>query len=197
MRLHFVPSLHADLGRARLRLGEPDARETLSRAIAEAASMGDHGSEAFARAHLARAIAESDANAAEREARRAIETAGASPSSRAFALAVLAGLALSRERATEALAYAGEAYQLLARLRGVESGQMFIRLQFAASLEANRRAIEARAVLEAARDRLVATANRIPDPTARASFLDAVPENAATLAGVRRAIGGRGTKSET
>jgi serine/threonine protein kinase len=190
MGLYFVSTLHVDLGRARLRLGEDDALETLTHAIAQAQAQGDHWDEAFARGYLARALVERDPAAAEREARRAVEASDAAPSSRAFALAVLAELAVRRPGgAPEALAYASEAYQMLAKLRGVESGQLYIRLQFAAALEASGRGIQARAVIEAARDRLVAMANRITDARRRASFLEDVPENAAVRAWLRRLSG--------
>jgi hypothetical protein len=190
MGLYFVSTLHVDLGRARLRLGDDDALETLTHAIEKAQAQGDHWDEAFARGYLARALVERDPEAAEREARRAIGASDAAPSSRAFALAVLAELAVRRPGgAPDALAYASEAYQLLATLRGVESGQLYIRLQFAAALEASGRGIQARAVIEAARDRLVAMANRITDARRRTSFLEDVPENAAVRAWLRRILG--------
>jgi hypothetical protein len=189
MGLYFVCALHGDLGRARLRLGDAAAIEELARGADEAKAQRDHWHEAFARGYLARAAVSADPARADREARLAIEVGGASPATRAFALAVLAELALNERRGPTAMGYASEAYQLLARLRGVESGQLYIRLQFASALEATGRGIEARAVLESARDRLIACANEIADPKRRATFLNEVPENAATLAWIRRLTG--------
>ena len=104
----------------------------------------------------------------------------ASPASRAMALAVLAKCLLAQGRATEALASARAAIDLVA-LGGVEEGEALARLALARALHALGKP-EALGVIAEARDAILRRAGDIVDPALRRSFLERVPENATTLA---------------
>ena len=66
----------------------------------------------------------------------------------------------------------------------------FLRLTRIESLLAAGQPDAARASLAEARDRLLAIAGRIPDPSYRAHFLEDVPENRRTLELARERLGG-------
>jgi serine/threonine protein kinase/tetratricopeptide (TPR) repeat protein len=120
---------------------------------------------------------------AEREALCAVDlVASLYGGLRAAALAVLASVRLARGHADGALAAAAEAMEVLERLGGLEEGESLSRLTYAEALHATGDASTARAVIAAARERLLARADRIGDPASRASFLERVPENARILA---------------
>jgi tetratricopeptide (TPR) repeat protein len=189
MGVYFVSALLANLGCALLRLGVPAAAEVLGDAVSMTHAQGNARAEAFSRAYLAQALEAAepaDLAGAEREARASLELGASSPASRAYALAVLAGLALRRERPNEALANAREACRLLGEHHGAEGSEIFIRATLAAALVAHHDYVEARVVATAAREQLLASAARIADPQLRASFLERVPQNARTLELVRQ-----------
>ncbi len=189
MGVYFVSALLANLGCALFRLGVPTAADVLASAVERAQAQGDGRAEAFTRAYLAQVLTAAepcDFPGAEREARASLQLGASTPASRAYALAVLAELALRRERPEEALTSAREAHRLLDALQGAEGADPFIRATLASALVACGALAEARAVAAEASDRLLASAGRIGDPQLRASFLERVPENARTLELVRR-----------
>jgi serine/threonine protein kinase len=187
MGVYFVGALSANLGRALFRLGMPGAVEWLSAAVAQARAQGNVRAEAFSRAYLAQALGETELAAAEIEARAALELGPVAPSSRAYALAVLAGLALRKAPpdAAAAVPLAREAYRLLGETGGAEGAELLVRATLTSALVHLEAYGEARAVAAAARDRLHEFAARIGDPQLRASFVERVPENASILEWVR------------
>jgi serine/threonine protein kinase len=187
MGVYFVGTLSANLGRALFRLGMPGAVEWLSAAIAQARAQGNVRAEAFSRAYLAQALGETDPAAAELEARAALDLGVLAPSSRAYALAVLAGLALRKTPpdAAAAMPHAREAHRLLGETGGAEGAELFVRATLTSALVHLEAYGEARTVAAAARDRLYELAGRIGDPLLRASFVEQVPENASILEWVR------------
>jgi tetratricopeptide (TPR) repeat protein len=129
-----------------------------------------------------------DLEAADRELAAARATA--IPLEQPGILASLAALRLAggryreaREAAEEALATA-EAMGGYGMFRGA-----FLRLARAEALHATGALDAARAAIADARARLLAIAGTIEDPAYRASFLEAVPENARTLALAREWLG--------
>ncbi|HVZ74519.1 MAG TPA: hypothetical protein VHJ20_19190, partial [Polyangia bacterium] len=93
-------------------------------------------------------------------------------------LGALARARLGRGDAAAALEASREAAAELAALGEIEEGESSVRLAHAEALDQNGFLDEARAVVEAARERLLARAARIEDETWRARFLDDVPLNA-------------------
>jgi tetratricopeptide (TPR) repeat protein len=97
------------------------------------------------------------------------------------AMAAQARAVLAQGRATEALAIARTANDLLATMGAVEEYESLVRLVLPEALAATGEAAAARAALRAARERLLARAGQIRDPTFRESFLTRLPDNARTL----------------
>ena len=125
---------------------------------------------------------------AEREATRAVEGCGPDLPARCPALAVLAQTRLWQARA-DALVPAEEAMTTLTRLGEIDDGEALVRLVYAEALHAAGAAEEARAVITAARGRLLERAGRIGEEKWRRRFLEGVPENARTLLLARRWLG--------
>jgi eukaryotic-like serine/threonine-protein kinase len=99
------------------------------------------------------------------------------------ALATLSALRLAQGRAEDALAAAEDAVARLEAMRGCHMFRgAFVRLAHAEALHATGAHAAARRAIGEARDRLVAITGRIADPAYKQSFLEAVPENARTLA---------------
>ncbi len=119
---------------------------------------------------------------AEREVRAAIDVVKNIPPTLAVASGVLAKVLLARGAHDEALTAATTAIGLLESLGGVEEGEALVRLVHAEALHASGDLPGARAAITAARDRLDVRAQRLRDPALRRSFLEAVPENARTVA---------------
>ena len=163
------------------RLHEAQAEE--SEAALLSAQQRDRRMEGGSRAYLAMILLRmADHDAAEREARAAVELAGASAGMRAGGLAVLAQVLLASGRVSEALAAAEEAAALLELLGEIGDGEALVRLSLAESQRAAG-AIEASvATITHARRRLLARADAIREPRWRESFLGNVPENARTMA---------------
>jgi eukaryotic-like serine/threonine-protein kinase len=116
-------------------------------------------------------------DAAEREARRALEVLVSIPALRLSASATLIRVLLETGRTAEAKALADAGITEAERIDGI--GFAEIRLRIAAA-EARRAAGDgdgARAVLRSALDHIAARADRITDPTWRASYLGRVPDN--------------------
>jgi tetratricopeptide (TPR) repeat protein len=100
------------------------------------------------------------------------------------ALATLAMIRLAQGRARDALAVAEDAVSRCAAMGGAAGifRGAFVRLSHAEALLATGAHDEARRAIAEARARLFSIAGRIPDADYRTSFLEAVPENARTLA---------------
>jgi tetratricopeptide (TPR) repeat protein len=162
-----------------------EARQWQEQACDGFQRLGDPRMEAHCRRYLALvALAAGDAVTAEREAARGVELLAVAPRLRAATLAVLARARLVLGRVGEARAAADEAMIILESAGGsLEEGEAFLRLVHADLLAAAGEADAAASALALARERLLARAARITDPALRASFLERVPENAATLAG--------------
>jgi tetratricopeptide (TPR) repeat protein len=183
---------HNTLGLAlvrRRRLGE--AREILGASIEACRASGDQRFEIASRLYLVEALRSASAlDEAEAEARRAVGVALDFPTSLAWARAELAATLLAQGRADGALELTTAARDLLAELAdAMEEGESVILLVHAEALHATGNHEAARAAIADARDRLLAVAARIDDERLRASFLDAVSENARTLALAREWLG--------
>ena len=134
-----------------------------------------------------------DLDRAEREAEGAVAALGqVCPIDVAGALATLAAIRLAQGRPAEALAAAEEGASRHEALRMCSHffRGAFLRLTRIESLLAAGQPDAARASLAEARDRLLAIAGRIPDPSYRAHFLEDVPENRRTLELARERLGG-------
>jgi hypothetical protein len=120
--------------------------------------------------------------AAEREARAALPRLAVLPLERAAATATLAAALLGQGRAAEALTAAEDAMAQYEARGGFGYRGALARLVHVEALEAAGDHAAACRALAAARDRVIANAGKIGDPELRRSFLEAVPENARTLA---------------
>jgi hypothetical protein len=139
--------------------------------------------EGVARVYLAEVLRlEGDLAGAEREAREAAAKLEAAPPLRPLALATLADVLLAAGKTEPALEVAREATACVQAAGGVEEGDALVRLVLARALAASGDHEAARATLTAARAELLARAERIRDPALRRTFLDRIPEHAATLA---------------
>jgi tetratricopeptide (TPR) repeat protein len=121
---------------------------------------------------------------AEQQAVRAAELLEIAPALRAYALATVARIRLARGNVAAALVASHQAMNVLDSLGAIEEGEASVRLTRAQVLRAAGRDEEAFCALEAARERLVARADRIHDPAWRRSFLANVPEHQSTFAGL-------------
>jgi ATP/maltotriose-dependent transcriptional regulator MalT len=151
-------------------------------AITSFAAQGEPRLEGVARTYLSEIlVANGDHGAAEQEAARAAEALRVAPSLRVPALAALARARLARGDAKGGLDAARDAAAELAALGEIEEGESSVRLTHAEALAANGAEAEARAALDAARERLLARAARIEEPAWRERFLNDVPVNARIL----------------
>jgi eukaryotic-like serine/threonine-protein kinase len=184
MRLSFLAPVKANLGHALARLGHvEEALAVETEAVERCVDQGYRRFEAASRAYLAEILEmRGDLEEAAAEAQRAEIASAGAPAIRARALATHASILLAGGHADEALARAAEATRILESLEGVEEGEALIRLVHIRALGATGRAAEARARTVEAQARLRVCAERIGDPRYRKSFLQNVPENAATLA---------------
>jgi eukaryotic-like serine/threonine-protein kinase len=180
-----------NLGFALTHLGALDeARALLLEAIESSAEEGDLRMLGYSRAYLASILRlTGDLAQAETEARRAVEELVEIKPSQTFALATLAEVLLARGSLPEALSAARQAAELLESLGQIAEGEALVRLVYAEALEASGEMAAAHAAIIAARERLLARADRITDPTYRESFLQRVPENARTLERARQWVG--------
>jgi serine/threonine protein kinase/tetratricopeptide (TPR) repeat protein len=160
-----------------------EARRLEQLAIAQFEQQGTPRLMGLARTYLAKIeLLAGDGAAAEREARAAADALMAAPPLRAAALAVLARSLLTDGRSSEALDAAGEAFTLLSSLGSLEEGEALVRLVYAEALAAAGKEREFAATIAEARERLLARAAKISDPSFRERFLTQVPDNAQTLA---------------
>ncbi|HWO25255.1 MAG TPA: protein kinase [Kofleriaceae bacterium] len=174
-------------------IGTPDA---LDAALAIARALCDHAraqqvgiEEGRARWVLAEVLRRcGDQGAAERELLPALEPGRelVAPLDQPGALATLAAIRLAQGRAAAALATAEDAAARATAMGGAGMFRTaFVHLVRAEALHATDAAGDhaaARRAIAGARARLLAIADRIPDPAYRQSFLANVPENARTLA---------------
>jgi eukaryotic-like serine/threonine-protein kinase len=163
--------------------GDLDEARRIEHAAAEAfGRLGDPRMEGVTRAYLARiAILSGDFALAEREARAATALLLVAPPLRAGAGAVLARALLGLGRDEEALLAARDAFATLTALGALEEGETLVRLVYAEALARAGAKDELRAVIFDARERLLARAAKISDPSWRERFLQGVPDNARTL----------------
>jgi eukaryotic-like serine/threonine-protein kinase len=109
-----------------------------------------------------------------------------------LALATLAAVRRKQGRREEAFEAASRAMRALESIGAVETGESLVRLEHAHALATAGAAERARAALAAARARVIERARTIADPELRRCFLEAVPENAETLA-MARVAGSEGS----
>ncbi len=160
-----------------------EARALEEEAVRNFAAQGDPRLEGVARAYLAEILlAAREPHAAAGEAQTAVELLKVSPSLRVSAMSVLARARLAAGLPDAALAAAREAHAALEQLGEIEEGEALVRLTYAECLSATGAPQEARAVIIAARERLLARAALIGELTWRQRFLRDVPANARTLA---------------
>jgi eukaryotic-like serine/threonine-protein kinase len=184
MRLGFLAPVKANLGHALARLGQLEEALAVEReAVQRCVEQGYRRFEAASRIYLAEILAlRGDLAEADEEAQRAERASSGAPTLRAHALATHASVLLAAGHADAALARAAEAASILESLSGVEEGEALIRLTHIRALSATGRLAEARARTVEAQARVRVSSERIGDPRYRKSFLQNVPENAATMA---------------
>jgi eukaryotic-like serine/threonine-protein kinase len=172
-----------NLGLALARLGQLDeARVVEAEAVDAFRAFGNRRMESASKYYLGHILLlAGESVRAEEQTRDALDLANIDPplpTIRAEGLAVLAQVLLTQGRAKEAHEAAAEAHATLERLGGIDGGEFLIRVEHAQALEAIGDHAGAVAALRAARDRLLACANKIVDASLRESFLQRVPENA-------------------
>ena len=125
-----------------------------------------------------------DLEGAEREIQAAISIMEVmAPHDFPAVLGTLCFVRLAQGRVAEALTTAEAAFARYNAMRTCAFFRAgFVRLAHAEALEAAGDHAAARAAIAVARDRLLAIAERLPDPAAQRRFLEDVPENARTLA---------------
>ncbi len=172
----------ANLAVVYLHLGRHREAEATVRAAIQAVVSSDRRHEGASRAYLAMILRDAGRlDEAEREARRGLVLLEAALALRPLAGAVLATVLLAGGRVEEALAVAQSAMREADESVNVEEGDALLRLTLARSLFATGHRDEARSVIHAARDRLLARARTITLPELRRTFLGNVPEHAKTL----------------
>jgi eukaryotic-like serine/threonine-protein kinase len=166
-----------------------EARDLATRLAETSQARRSRGEEGRARWVLAEVLRRSgEPEAAERELDAARELAGGID--QPGVLATLAALRLAAGRAEEARDLAADAVARATAIGGCGMFRgAFVRLVHAEALHATGALDAARAAIADARARLHAIAGRTEDPAYRQSFLDAVPENARTLALARAWLG--------
>jgi hypothetical protein len=128
------------------------------------------------------ACREGDLATAEREIAAGLDALRLTPLSWQLAAATLARVRLDLGRPAEAVTLAREISEVIAEQAGVGQRAGRVPLVYAESLLAAGDPDAARAMIATARDAVLARAAKIADPEARRRFLEAVPENARTLA---------------
>jgi len=171
------------LGHCLALLGRTDEAEALLRACRdELRAGGDAQAEARALGYLAFAVAGERQIEAELLLADAIDLVEAHPPLRAALAAGRARLLLRRGALDEALAAAGPAHDRIEAGAIILDGEAGIRLAWAECLDASGRRDDAAAVAFVAAQRLRTRARRLGNPAWSTSFLERIPENAATLA---------------
>jgi tetratricopeptide (TPR) repeat protein len=173
-----------NLGLALLRQGRIDEARVEEQAALDAfVTQGNRRLETAARNYLAFIeIAAGDFATAIRHAREAIDGSPDVPALRCTFHATLSTAYRLSGQAEYALAHARTAMQMLEQLGRPEEGEANVRLAYAEALYATGAIAAARRVIVDAEVRLLEAAARIADADWRASFLEAIPEHAGTLA---------------
>jgi hypothetical protein len=162
----------------------------LAEALAEAQKLTSVGQarrlpaeEGLGRAVLAEVLRrKSDLEAAEREALAAADLLSSRPLDRMGSMATLAAIRVAAGQSSLALESARESVGAYESVRMFDFYKgAFARLTLAEALFAAGEEAAARATLADARDRLLACAAAIAEPSVRRSFLERVPENARTM----------------
>ena len=181
--LTSIAQVKQNLGLALLGLGKLEEAASVEGEAARALHLqGQRRVGGLAETYLARILLrQGKRDEAEKAARHALTLLDASPGSRAMALAVLAQALLAQDKKAEGLEHAREGRELLRSLGALEEGEALVRLTFAEALAAQGDPGAQDAIAEA-KDALLTRASNIHDAALRASFLECVDENAATLA---------------
>jgi serine/threonine protein kinase len=184
MKLSFIAPVRANLGFALARLGHTEeALGVEADAVNRCVDQGYRRFEAAARIYLAEILSlRGSLVEAEAQAHQAEACSPGSPAIRAHALATLARILLLQGEPSAALPKAREAMDILESLEGVEEGEALIRLVYILALTATGDREEASRRTAEAQERLRGRAERVSDPRYQRSFLENVPENAATMA---------------
>jgi eukaryotic-like serine/threonine-protein kinase len=179
---HTIAGVKHNRGFALARAGKlADGAAVEREAIEMLAAQGNTRVGAGARAYLATILRlQGDLEGAEREARAAATTQNPSPSVVALGLSTLSEVLLARGDTVGALEAAERASAVLHHT--VDEHEMFARVCLLRALRASGDLERARHEATEARRRLAARASCISDPALRESYLNAVPENAATRA---------------
>jgi eukaryotic-like serine/threonine-protein kinase len=177
-------SIQHNLGRVLGLGGDLGEAERLERASIEAAlRQGDPRLEGMARIYLAEIlVARGDFERASVEAAAAVEVLVVAPTLQVAAKGILARARLGGGDVPGALAAAREAQAALEHFGEIEEGDSMVRLTYAEALVAAGEQTQAYAALAAARDHLLARAERVADLGWRRRFLHEVPVNARILA---------------
>ncbi len=183
MQLDFVSSILANLGHALAHLGNiEEARKVEAAALERVVQQGNRRGEGFVSIYMSMILRlAGDKDGARAMAQRALEVSEGVPAVRAYALALIAGIAIAKNNEAEALERSREAVDILNRLEGIEEGESLIRWTYALALRAAGHDEEAEKQIEEARDRLLKRAERISDPRWRQSFLEQVNDNARVM----------------
>jgi tetratricopeptide (TPR) repeat protein len=185
MGLHDVTAqVQHNLGRVLALLGQhSEARQLEQKAVDSFGRQGDPRLEGVARTYLAEiALGVGQAEEAAREATMAVGLLKVAPSLKVPAMAVLARARLALGQVQPALDAAADAFRALETLGEIEEGEAMVRLAYAECLAEAGAQPQARVVIAAARERLLARAQRIGEEPWRTRFLKDVPSNARTLA---------------
>jgi tetratricopeptide (TPR) repeat protein len=175
--LHNLGNAVASLGR----LEEGLALE--SRAVEVAAGMRDPRIEGASRTYVAKmALAAGDLERATRETDSAIALLGEHPALLALAHAMRGSVHLARRDVDRALSETTAATALLEAHGAFEDGETTVRLAHVRALLAKGDQNAAADAAGAAKERLLARADRIKDPTWRSTFLTNVADSRDTLA---------------
>jgi len=183
MKLDFTSSLLANLGYGLARMGDLDeALRVETSALERVVAQGNRRGEGFVRVYLSMILRLAGRmDEALEMAEKAIAASDGIPPVRAYALALLAGIAIVKRTETEALSRAGEAQAILDKLEGIEEGESLVRGTYALALRVMGREEEAHKRILEARRRLLVRADKISDPRWRQSFLEQVPDNARVM----------------
>ncbi|HEX7603891.1 MAG TPA: hypothetical protein VF316_19870 [Polyangiaceae bacterium] len=147
-------------------------------------SQGDRRLSAFSYCYLSMALdAVGHTEEALESARNGVLVSEPMPPAHASTLAGLADLELRYGLPKgQALAHAEEAFQILEKLRGLEDNESRVRLVYAEALLAHERREEAKVVVCDACESLLDRASKLSNPRWRESFMERIPEHAATFA---------------
>ncbi|MBI2892626.1 MAG: protein kinase [Deltaproteobacteria bacterium] len=186
----------SNLGVALMRLGRSrESLECQERAVGEFERLGNRRLEGTSRLYLAGVLCALDEPArAEMEARRAATLLAAAPLLLPLSWAVLAQALQAQGRTGEASEAAHRGMILLEDRGKAPEGEAIVRVAHAEALARTGDVDGSRSAIRKAREILLARAEAIGDPAARAAFLSGVPANARTLELAREWLGEGGPR---